>query len=88
MLMTLKGMNAGEKAHATRGMTEREKAYLERITELETENGQLRDLLHSAVGESTDLAEEMSDMQEEFAGAYGKLETELAKLKKERGIAP
>ena len=65
-------------------MTERD--HQARIRELETENRQLRERLHHEVSEVESLTDEIAGLKEEFAKAYAKLESELAGLKKERGI--
>ena len=58
-----------------------DKDYQARITELETENSQLRERLSSEVSEVERLTDEIHELQEEFAGAYGKLKKELMETK-------
>ena len=58
-----------------------EKEYRARVAELETENIQLKERLSSEVAEVERLTDEIHELKEEFAGAYGKLKQELAETK-------
>ena len=58
-----------------------EKDHQARIAGLETENRQLRERLNHEVSEVESLTEQIHELKEEFAGAYARLESELAETK-------